>query len=410
MDVDQREIDRLLHGYKNELEEELQNILVYWKTQPIDKEHGGFYGRIDCNGRVDPVATKGAVLNTRILWTFSAAFLHTKDASLLSIAHRAYEYLIDHFIDQKHGGLYWSVHHDGTPADTKKQVYAIAFAIYALSEYYQATHKEEIRNLAIRLFELIEKHALDQTYGGYIEALTIDWKPIGDLRLSNKDANEKKSMNTHLHVLEAYTALYKIWPDQKLKQQLLQLLHVFEEHIIDPQTGHLQLFFTEQWQLRSDLISFGHDIEAAWLLAEAATAIGDTSLQNKINNLGLKIAQAAKEGLDTDGGLFYEYFITDRKWVKEKHWWPQAEAMVGFFHAWQTSGNRQWLYRSIQSWVFVKEKLLDKQNGEWFWGIDEKGEVMVQEDKAGFWKCPYHNSRACLDVIKRIKLLGLNEG
>ena len=409
MDVDQREIDRLLHGYKNELEEELQNILVYWKTQTVDREHGGFYGRINCSGRVDPVATKSAVLHTRILWTFSAAAIHTKDHSLLSFANRAYEYLIDHFIDQENGGLYWSVQYDGTPADTKKQVYAIAFAIYALSEYYQVTHKEEIRNLAIRLFELIEKHALDQTYGGYIEALTIDWKPIGDLRLSNKDANEKKSMNTHLHVLEAYTALYKIWPDQKLKQQLLQLLPVFEEHIIHPQTGHLQLFFTEQWQLRSDLISFGHDIEAAWLLAEAATAIGDVSLQNKINTLGLKIAEAAKKGLDADGGLYYEYFITDRKWVKEKHWWPQAEAMVGFFHAWQTSGNRQWMYQSIQSWAYVKEKLLDKQNGEWFWGIDEKGEVMVQEDKAGFWKCPYHNSRACLEIIKRIQPIIPNE-
>ncbi len=409
MDLDEREINRLLLGYRDELEEELQNILVYWKTQTIDRKHGGFYGRIDCNGRVDPVATKGSVLNARILWTFSAAFLHTNDNALLLTAHRAYEYLIDHFLDHDNGGLFWSVHYDGSPADTKKQVYAIAFAIYALSEYYAATQKEEARNLAVRLFELIEKYAHDQPYGGYIEALTVDWKPIDDLRLSNKDANEKKSMNTHLHVLEAYTALYKIWPDPKLKKQLIQLIQLFEEHIIHPQTHHGQLFFNEQWELRSDLISFGHDIETAWLLAEAAAVIGDASLQKKINDTGLNIAQAAKEGLDTDGALFYEYFITDRKWVKEKHWWPQAEAMVGFFHVWQTSGNRQWLYQSVQSWVFVKEKLLDKQNGEWFWGIDEKGEVMMQEDKAGFWKCPYHNSRACMEISKRIQSLIINE-
>ena len=409
MDIDEHEINRLLLGYRDELEEELQNILVYWKTQTIDRENGGFYGRIDCNGRVDPVATKGSVLNARILWTFSSAFLHTKDSSLLLTAHRAYEYLIDHFLDPENGGLFWSVHYNGTPADTKKQVYAIAFAIYALSEYYTATQKEEIRDLAIRLFELIEKYAYDTQYGGYIEALTIDWKPIDDLRLSNKDANEKKSMNTHLHVLEAYTALYTIWPDQKLKKQLIQLIQLFEDHIIHPQTHHGQQFFNEQWELRSDLISFGHDIETAWLLAEAAAVVGDASLQKKINTSVLNIAEAAKEGLDKDGALFYEYFITDKKWVKEKHWWPQAEAMVGFFHAWQTSGNRQWLYQSIQSWVFVKEKLLDKQNGEWFWGIDEKGELMLQEDKAGFWKCPYHNSRACLEIIKRIQSLFINE-
>ena len=408
MEIDQRDIDRLLLCYRDELKEELKNILVYWSTQPLDKEHGGFYGRIGCNGRADPAATKGAVLHARILWTFSAACSHTKDPSLLPFADRAYHYIIDHFIDKKNGGVIWRVYYDGKPADTKKQVYAIAFAIYALSEYYRVTQNEEVKDLAIHLFELIEEHAHDSVYGGYIEALTADWKPLDDLRLSVKDENEKKTMNTHLHVLEAYTSLYNIWPDKKLKQQLQSLLQHFLKQIINPQTHHLHLFFTEQWELRSDLVSFGHDIEASWLLAEAAEVAGDRALQQKINSTGLSIAMSAKEGLDTDGGLFYESVPSESKWIKEKHWWPQAEAMIGFFHAWEISGDHEWLYHSMHSWEFVKEKLLDKQNGEWFWGIDEKGMVIENEDKAGFWKCPYHNSRACMEIISRIDAIRVN--
>lgn len=405
MDIDQKDIGPLLLRYRDELEAELENILAYWSTKAVDHEKGGFYGRIGSNGIIDHSAVKGSVLYARILWTFSAACIHKNDYALLPLAHRAYDYITGHFMDRKNGGLFWSIHSNGRPADTKKQVYAIAFAIYALSGYYRLTQKEEVRNLAIGLFTLIEEHACDPVNGGYTEALTADWQPIDDLRLSAKDANEKKTMNTHLHVLEAYTALYAVWPDEKLKEQLHALIRHFTDHMIHAQTHHLNLFFSEQWQQRSDLVSFGHDIEASWLLAEAALLTGDPSLIKKIDAQSLAIAQAAGEGLDTDGGLFYEYFPAEKKLVKEKHWWPQAEAMVGFFHAWEISGNRKWLHQSILSWEFVKEKILDKKNGEWFWGIDENGLVMEKEDKAGFWKCPYHNSRACMEIIRRINSL-----
>jgi mannobiose 2-epimerase len=399
------EINNQLDQYRSELEQELENILAYWGTKPVDNENGGFYGRIDLNGSVDPVATKGSVLHARILWTFSAAWLHKKDPQLLFQAHRVYQYILDYFIDQVNGGIYWSITYDGSPADTKKQIYAIAFAIYGLSEYYRCTQNEEVRQLAIQLFTTIEEHAFDPVYGGYIEALTADWKPIDDLRLSDKDANEKKSMNTHLHILEAYTNLYLIWPDEKVKKQLQLLIGYFTGLIFNPATHHLNLFFNEQWERRSDVISYGHDIEACWLLADAVKIAGDEILQQKINAISVSIAVAVKEGLDTDGGLFYEYFPAEKKLIREKHWWPQAEAMVGFFHVWQLTSNEKYLKKSLQSWSFIKTKLLDQTGGEWYWGINANGHVMDKEDKAGFWKCPYHNSRACLEIIKRINTI-----
>ena len=399
------EINNQLNQYRSELEQELENILAYWGTKPVDNENGGFYGRIDLNGSVDPVATKGSVLHARILWTFSAAWLYKADPQLLFQAHRVYQYILDYFIDQVNGGIYWSITYDGSPADTKKQVYAIAFAIYGLSEYYRCTQNEEVRQLAIQLFTAMEEHAFDPVYGGYIEALTADWKPIADLRLSDKDANEKKSMNTHLHILEAYTNLYLIWPDEKLKKQLQLLIGYFTAHIFNPVTHHLNLFFNEQWERRSDLISYGHDIEACWLLADAAKISGDEILQQKINAISVSIAVAVEEGIDLDGGLFYEYFPAEKKLSREKHWWPQAEAMIGFFHVWQITSNQKYLQQSLHSWSFIKTKLLDQTGGEWFWGIDTNGQVMHKEDKAGFWKCPYHNSRACLEIIKRINAI-----
>lgn len=398
----QKELSTLLHQYQTEIELELKNILKYWMQHSVDKVHGGFIGRIDQNGSVDPAAIKGSVLNARILWTFSAAYLHTKDEALLAFANRAYHYINTYFIDEIFGGVYWSVHANGSPADEKKQVYAMAFMVYGLSAYYNATKNEDAKQTAIRLYNLIEEHAYDPVYGGYIEALSRNWQPAADLRLSGKDANEKKSMNTHLHVLEAYTALYLIWPDKKLQQQLTRLVQLFSKHIIDPLTHHQHLFFSETWEIRSAWVSFGHDVEAAWLLPEAAACIDDDDLFQKVNACSVSLVSAAARGLDNDGGLWYEYFPEEQRMIKEKHWWPQAEAMVGFLHAWEITGDKIWLHRSIQNWEFVKQKMLDTKKGEWFWGIDATGNTMPNQDKAGFWKCPYHNTRACLQIIHRI--------
>jgi mannobiose 2-epimerase len=387
---------------KNELTAELSRILKYWIDITPDNENGGFYGKIDNNNQIIQGAAKGSVLNARILWTFSAAYNHSPRQIYLDMADRAFRYISDHFIDNMHEGVYWLVDYKGHPLDTKKQVYAIAFTIYALSEFYRASGIEEAKQKAIDLFYLLAEKAYDPVKTGYFEAFTSDWKPINDLRLSAKDANEKKTMNTHLHVLEAYTNLYRIWPNKALKEHIETLLNNFFDHFIDDKTYHLVLFFDEGWNRKSGLVSYGHDIEATWLLLEAAEVIGGEAMIEKIKKISIPIADATNNGLDSDGGLWYEYEPADDHLIKEKHWWVQAEAMVGFYNAWQISGDEKYLNTVIKNWGFVKNKILDKHNGEWFWGIDQYGVVMHAEDKVGMWKCPYHNSRACLEIIKRI--------
>lgn len=389
-----------LAAYKKDMEIELRQILSYWMNHTIDKEHGGFYGKINHDNIAIPGAPKGAVLNARILWAFAAAYRQTKYQPYVEIADRAFQYILNNFMDHENGGVYWSVDDKGRPLDTKKQVYALAFALYGFSEYYLATGIGSAKQFSVELFKTIEQYSYDDTRGGYFEAFTKDWQELTDLRLSKKDANERKTMNTHLHVLEAYTNLYRCWPDRDLKQSIIKLLNNFSEHIIDTKTGHLILFFDDNWNVKSDIISFGHDIEAAWLLQEAAERIDDEELVKRFKEFAVKIAEVSAEGLDTDGGLIYEK--ENGHCINEKHWWPQAEAMVGLYNAYQVSGEEHFLQQSIGCWKYVQEFILDKKNGEWFWGVTKDHQPMENQDKAGFWKCPYHNSRACLEIIRRI--------
>jgi mannobiose 2-epimerase len=294
------------------------------------------------------------------------------------------------------------VDYKGNPLDTKKQIYALAFAIYGLSEYYISSENQEALDLAIDLYNTILKYSYDVENGGYIEALTRDWKEIDDQRLSDKDANEKKSMNTHLHLLEAFANLYCAWKNEKLEEKISELIYIFLNHIIDPETHHVILFFDEKWNRKSQIVSYGHDIEASWLIEEAAKIIGNEPLLQQVRDQSVNLAIAASDGLDTDGGLWYEYDLGKDDLIKEKHSWPQAEAMVGFFNAWKITGVDRFLNRSLASWNFIREHILDKKSGEWFWGIQPDSTVM-NEDKVGIWKCPYHNSRACMELIKRIE-------
>jgi len=395
-------MEGLLEKYKQELENELKNILSYWQKNTLDEENGGFYGRIDNDNNIFKDAPKGSVLNSRILWSFSAAFNLTNNFSYLQTAQRAFGYLLDHFIDKEFRGVFWTVDFKGNPLDAKKQIYAQAFAVYGLSEFYMSSKNEEAKQLAIQLYNHIVEHSYDTKHGGYIEALSRDWKDADDLRLSKKDANEKKSMNTHLHLLEAFTNLYRVWTNEKLEERITELIFIFLNHIIDPETHHMVLFFDEKWNKKSNIVSYGHDIEAAWLIEEAAEAIRNASLLEQVKKESVQLATATTDGLDKDGGLWYEFDLEKDDLIKQKHWWPQAEAMVGFFNAWQITNEQIFLQRSIKSWQFIRDQIQHKKYGEWVWGINEDNTVM-NEDKVGIWKCPYHNSRACIELIKRIK-------
>lgn len=393
------EIQRLCVEVKAELE---NNILPFWMKEMKDDEQGGFYGRISGDNVLDKSASKGAILNARILWTFSAAYRVLRKNEYLEMATRAKRYLLDYFYDFEFGGVYWEVDSAGNPLDTKKQIYAIGFAIYGLSEYTRATGDVEALDFAKKLFEVIEKYSFDADQNGYLEALTREWNPIADMRLSEKDENEKKTMNTHLHILEPYTNLYRVWKDERLKKQIHNLVNLFLDKILDSETYHLNLFFEDDWTNKYQIISYGHDIEASWLIHEAALVLGDKDLLKKVEPNIIRIARAADEGLNTDGSMIYENFVAQGKVDRELHWWVQAENIVGHINLFQYFHDDKALEIALLCWNFVKCHLVDNEHGEWYWSLFSDGTVNKIDDKAGFWKCPYHNGRMCLEILERM--------
>lgn len=392
------------HVWKEQLQKELQdNILKFWIDNTIDSENGGFIGEIDSGLQVNGKADKSLVLNARILWTFSSAYRLYPVPKYLEIAERAYAYLLEHFVDREYGGLYWMVDYQGRPSQDKKQVYGQAFVIYALTEYYRAVQHQDALDLAIEIYRVLEKYSYDSVHKGYVEALSRDWKQTGNLSLSAKDLNEKKSMNTHLHVLEAYTNLYRVWKSQELHHSLKELIKVTLDHIVDPQHARFLLFFSEEWEVRGGHISYGHDIEGSWLLVEAAEVLGDSELLKRVNKTAIEMAEAVhKDGIDKDGGIWNE---ADENGVTDsnKDWWPQAEAMVGFYNAYQLTGDNKFEEAAAHSWKFIQTYLVDPTGGEWYWGVDRDGKPLLHEPKISAWKCPYHNGRACLEMIERLE-------
>ena len=383
------------------LRELTRNILPFWMEKMEDEVHGGFLGRISGTGTEDGSAAKGAILNARILWTFSAAYRILGKPEYLAAATRAKREIIDKFYDKEYGGVYWSLTPEGLPDDTKKQIYALGFAIYGLSEYSRATGDAEALEYAIRLFHDIERHSFDKGKNGYFEAFGREWGPIEDMRLSDKDINECKTMNTHLHILEPYTNLYRIWKDRELEKQLRNLICLFMEKILDQETGHLRLFFDEDWRSSHDIISYGHDIEASWLLHEAAEVLGDKTLLEKTRLASVSVADAASEGYIPGGGMIYEFHGDTAAVDADRHWWVQAETVVGYYNLWQMTGREDALKKALGCWEFIKEHIVDREGGEWIWSLRADGTANTDDDKAGFWKCPYHNGRMCLEIIER---------
>lgn len=381
---------------KSELNNELYNILNYWIENTLDLKYGGFVGRIDHYNNIIPEASKGIILNTRILWSFSAASNHLKTNEYKNICDRAYDYLKKHFNDPINEGLYWELDFKGNTTNSRKQIYAQAFGIYALSEYYMFSKNEDAKNWAIKLFKLIEKHAKDTKKLGYLEAFNKDWSPIEDMRLSEKDMNASKTMNTHLHILEAYTSLAKIYDNDDLKESLTVLTSLFLNTFLNKE-NHYELFFDDDWNLLSNSISYGHDIEAAWLVIEAAKQINNNKLLKKANKVAIDVANTfLAEGIDTEGAVINEKNISTNHKDTDRHWWPQVEALVGLKYAYELTNDNKYINASQKIWQFTKNNLLDSKNGEWFFRVDKLGNIYKNEDKVSMWKAPYHTSRACI--------------
>lgn len=385
------------------------NILSFWLKMQ-DEENGGFYGQMTGEGTLVKNANKGGILNARILWAFSAAYRATHRPEYLTAATRAKDYILKYFIDKEFGGTYWELDCKGNPLDTKKQFYAIGFTIYGLSEYVRAVRtlgtktedEKEALETAIALFNVIEEHSFDKEYNGYIEACTREWQPIEDMRLSDLDENYPKSQNTHLHIIEPYANLYRVWKDERLEKALRNLIFIFTDKILNPETHHLDLFFENDWTRGAgQLESYGHDIECSWLMHEAALVLGDKEVLAKVEPIVLEVAKASEKGLNADGSMIHEANLTKGTMDADLHWWVQAETVVGFANIYQYFGDESALDKAIKCWQYIKDNLIDNENGEWHWSVRRDGTLNTTDDKAGFWKCPYHNSRMCIEIMER---------
>ena len=377
----------------------LSDILPFWLKYSIDDEFGGFRGQISNDLTIAPHAAKGLILNSRILWTFSKAFSVYHDPLYLATARRAYDYLTRYFWDAEFGGVYWMLDYLGKPHDTKKRIYGQAFTVYSLAEYFHASGDADALEKALRMVRSIESSSHDAEHGGYFETYERDWTLALDQRLSDVDMDEKKSMNTHLHLMEAYATLLRFHEDATVRLRLRELIEIFLDHVVDASTNHFIMFFDEEWRPRSNKISFGHTIEGSWLLCEAAEILGDAGLLARVREVAVKMAQTVfEQGLDSDGGLLYELNPTDT----DKHWWPQAEAVVGFLNAYGLTGQPHFLKAAQRSWEFIDKYIVDHEHGEWFWRVSKSGVPSEEQYKVDPWKCPYHNGRACIEVMERL--------
>jgi mannobiose 2-epimerase len=388
--------------WREQLEQELVgNVLPFWVEHAVDREHGGFYGAVTDDLQVHNHVPRSAILCARILWTYARAYSRYGKEPYLEMARWAYTTLTEVFWDVEYGGVYWTVDARGRPVMDRKHHYAQAFAIYGLCAYYEATGESQSLGLAQELFHLLEQHAYDPMHGGYIEGSSRRWEALDDMRLSARDLDCDKSMNTMLHVLEAYTQLARLWEPARRPHNAL--LDVFVREIVHPERTHFRLFFDEAWRSLLDHVSYGHDIEGSWLLLEAAQVQGDAALLAEVREVAVSMAEAVCwQGIDADGGLFYEAgpqgMVDD-----QKAWWVQAEAMVGFTNAYQLSRDGHFLGAARRCWEYIQAHHVDRTHGGWYKDLRRDGTPKPESYKVGPWECPYHHSRACMEMMDRLE-------
>jgi cellobiose epimerase len=391
-----------LSRYAGEVEAELVgNILDFWLRNVIDFDTGGFNGSVMGDGTINPKADKGVLMATRALWTFSRAYNSLKDPEYLKAADLLYKYISEYFIDKEFGGVYWLLDYSGIPIQTEKKIYGQAFAIYGLTEYAKASDNKNAFVLARGLFDLCEKYGHDPDSGGYIEARLRDWAAAPVMKLSSREPDAPKTMNTNLHVMEAYSNFAHYFPEAKIKQALEKEIYAFKNYIVK-KNGHLGMFFDMDWNQLSGHISFGHDLEASWLLMEAAENTWNDELVKECREASLLLSETAlKDAIDKDGGIICEGDEKGPHLKNFKEWWAQPEAMVGFLNAYQLTKKEIFLEKSLALWEYSK-KMLIRPEGDWYFYVGADGRPDKIHEIAGQWKCPYHTGRACMEVHERL--------
>ncbi|EHS54936.1 AGE family epimerase/isomerase [Paenibacillus sp. Aloe-11] len=388
-------MDTLLHEIRQEWKD---HILPFWLGLK-DEAHGGFYGKVDVDLHIHKMANKGGIATARLLWSFSAAARVTGENIYKDAARHAFLFLQEHLIDPVYGGMYWMVDHTGRPADTCKHVYAQAFAIYALSEYARATGDPDVLPLAMELFHLLEQKGYDRTRQAYGEQFDRMWNTQPNELLSENGVTAHITMNTHIHVLEAYTGLLRIQPDEEVRNALANVLDILYSRVYDASARRLEVFFDSDWRSLLDLTSYGHDIEASWLIEDAMNVLGNHP--PKYVDMVMDIAHAvAERAIQPDGSL-----INEREGDRvdtSRIWWVQAEGIVGFYNAYQRTQDERFLQIVRDLWAYTRQYIVDSRpGGEWFWSVQADGKPDPREI-AGPWKCPYHNSRFCIEMLERM--------
>lgn len=385
--------------FVDEVKEHLiKDIIPFWKKLH-DSEYGGYYGYMDFDLKLDKQAVKGAILNSRILWFFSNAYMTLKEESLLREATHAYEFLRNHCMDRENGGVFWSLNYDGTVEDSTKHTYNQAFAIYALSSYYDASKNPEALETAYELYHVIEEKCTDPY--GYKEAQSAEFELIANDKLSENGILADKTMNTLLHVFEGYTELYRVTRDEEVKSHLEDMLKIFSEKVYNPRLRRQEVFFDHQWNSLLDLQSYGHDIESSWLLDRGCDIIDDVEWTKKIRVITSDLASAIYERAYVDHSLLNE--CENGVDNTMRIWWVQAETVLGFLNQYHKHPEET-KYRQavLDVWNYIKTKLSDHRNGsEWFWQLDKDGNPDTAKPMVEPWKCPYHNGRMCFEIIKR---------
>lgn len=386
---------------RTEIEKDLTgDILPFWAKHVTDTKYGGFYGTILGDGHgVD--SPKSAILGARILWTFSTAYRTYGLPKHKRLADMVQQYYLKNFIDPKYGGVYYLLKPKGKPADDSKQTYACAYAIYGLSEHYRASGDTTSLNAAKALFRTLEDKVHDKANGGYREAYTRNYKNIVAEGVDAK-TGPTKTMNTHIHILEAYTNLYKVWPDNEMKACLQELIEILETKLYNQQTAHLILFCDDNWNALYPTDSYGHDIETSWLLTEAAEALGDKDILSRIQKQAVRMTDVAlAEGLTKDGNAMI-YEKNAQGYQRKLSWWVQCEAVTGCLNAWQITGEKKYFDQAVKFWNFIKTHYIDPVNGGWWKNLDENGNHIDREPKGSMWNCPYHNSRLGFETMHRL--------